>query len=242
MGAATTLATPESLSSSAQLNWQRDRRFFIGMAVAAAVAVLIGFYPTYYLKAFYGTPVLPPLVHLHGFLFTAWIVLLITQTSFIAARRTHLHRRLGIGGGVLAVLMTIVAFFTAIGAVQRGRMTAQFLATPLATVIVFPAFVGAALIMRRQPETHKRLMWIATTELLNAPIGRFPVIWRSTAFVAYSASDVFLAALLVYDLATRRRLDPATIWGGLFLVASQALRTAIGHTATWVAFARWLTS
>ena len=73
MGAATTLATPESLSSSAQLNWQRDRRFFIGMAVAAAVAVFIGFYPTYYLKAWWDTPVLPPLVHLHGFLFTAWI-------------------------------------------------------------------------------------------------------------------------------------------------------------------------
>ena len=143
---------------------------------------------------------------------------------------------------MLAVLMTIVAFFTAIGAVQRGRMTAQFLATPLATVIVFPALVGAALIMRRQPETHKRLMWIATTELLNAPIGRFPVIWRSTAFVAYSASDVFLAALLVYDLATRRRLHPATIWGSLFLVASQALRTAIGHTNVWLVFARWLTS
>src|SRR5262249_46159729 len=101
---------------------------------------------------------------------------------------------------------------------------------------------GAALLMRRKPEAHKRLMWIATTELLQAPIGRWPVIWRSTAFVAFGVNDLFLVALIVYDLVTRRRLHAATVCGGAFLVASQVLRTAIGHTDAWLAFARWLTA
>jgi hypothetical protein len=96
--------------------------------------------------------------------------------------------------------------------------------------------------MRRKPEAHKRLMWIATTELLNAAVGRWPVIWRSTAFVAYGVTDVFVVALLVYDTATRRRPHPATILGGSFLIASQVLRTAIGHTDAWLSFVRWLTT
>src|ERR1041384_6930226 len=99
MGAVETVTRANNLSSIMGLRWRRERRFFAGMAIASAVAVLVGFYPTYYLKRFYGTPVLPPLVHVHGILFTVWIVLLITQTSLISGRRTDLHRRLGIGGG-----------------------------------------------------------------------------------------------------------------------------------------------
>ena len=33
--------------------------------------------------------------------------------------------------------------------------------------------------------------------------------------------------MLVYDLATRRKVHPATIWGGLVIVASQPLRLMI---------------
>src|SRR2546430_14984499 len=103
-------------------------------------------------------------------------------------------------GGVLrAVLMPTIAFFTAVAAVQRGRIPPQFLSHSLATVVVFPALVAAALVLRRNSEAHKRLMWIATTEVLSAAVGRWPVIWRSSAFVAYSATDVFLAALVIYD-------------------------------------------
>ena len=241
MGAVEAVA-PAKLSVEDHYSWKRDQRFFIGMALAAIVAVFVGFYPTYYLKAWWQTPVLPSLVHLHGLVFTAWIALLATQTSFVAMGRIDLHRRLGITGAVLALVMTVVAFYTAIGAVQRGRITADFLPHALATVVVFPVLVGAAFMMRRRADAHKRLMWIATTELLAAAVGRWPVIWRSSAFVSYAATDVFLAALLVYDLATRRRPHPATIWGGAFLITSQILRTIIAPTATWLAFARWLTT
>jgi hypothetical protein len=51
---------------------------------------------------------------------------------------------------------------------------------------------------------------------------------------------VFVVAVLVHDLASRRRLHPASIWGGLFVVASQPLRLAIAGTGTWLAVARAL--
>lgn len=210
--------------------------------MAAAVATFVGFAPTYYLKAVYGMPPLPPLVHLHGIVFTLWIVLLIIQTSMVALKRTDLHRRLGIVGAVLAVVMTVVGPATAIAAVQRGRMDARFLIVPMSTVVVFPVLVGAALLMRRRAEAHKRLMVIATTELLTAAMGRWPGVRDWGAFGSYAVTDLFLIALLIYDLVTRRRLHPATIWGGLFLVASQFSRETVRNTATWLAMAGWLTS
>src|SRR5687767_3050526 len=81
--------------------WRRDRRFFTGMAVAAMLTVFAGFAPSYYLKVLTGRPgisgqaVLSPLLHVHGFVFTSWIVLFLVQARLVAARRIGLHRRLG---------------------------------------------------------------------------------------------------------------------------------------------------
>ena len=85
-----------------------DRRFFTGLAVAVALTVFAGFAPTYYLKGLYGTPVLSPFLHFHGMLFTSWILLFVAQTTLVAAKRTDLHRRLGIVGALLAVAMLVV--------------------------------------------------------------------------------------------------------------------------------------
>ncbi len=211
------------------------------MAVVALISVFIGFYPTYYLKTFYPVPGLPLLVHLHGLLFTAWIVLLVVQTSFVAVKRTDLHRRFGVAGTVLAALMTVVGAATAVTALKSGRVSPTFFVVPAASLVVFPVLVAAALLMRRRTDTHKRLMLIATGELLNAPIGRWPVIWRSTAFVAYGVNDIVaVLPLVVYDLATRRRLHPATLWGAMFLIVSQILRTVVGNTNLWLVFANWI--
>jgi hypothetical protein len=68
--------------------WQRDRLFFSGMAVAAAIVIFAGFAPTYYLKAAFDAPELSPLLHTHGLIFTSWIVLFVVQTRLIAGRRT----------------------------------------------------------------------------------------------------------------------------------------------------------
>ncbi len=96
-----------------------DRRFFTGLAVAVALSVFAGFAPTYYLKGLYGTRVLSPFLHFHGMLFTSWILLFVTQTTLVAAKRTDLHRRLGIVGALLAVAMLVVGTAVAVAAAKR---------------------------------------------------------------------------------------------------------------------------
>ena len=85
----------------------RDRRFFSGMALAMLVTVVVGFAPSYVLKAYFDAPALSPLVHLHGALFTTWMVLFLVQALLVAAQRTPLHRRLGVLGGVLLTAMPL---------------------------------------------------------------------------------------------------------------------------------------
>ena len=161
----------------------RDHRFFTGMAIAAALTAFIGFAPTYYLSSAFGGRPLTTLVHVHGAIATAWILLFLTQTSLVAARRTDLHRRLGVAGAVLAVLLLVVGYLTAIEAARRGVTPPggpppmAFLAVPIGTLVVFAILVGAGLAQRRRSETHKRLMLLATIAILTPAIARLRYIW-----------------------------------------------------------------
>src|SRR5687768_9901467 len=90
------------------INKRNERLFYTGMAVAFVITVFAGFARTYYLRPYFTDGSLIPLLHLHGLVFTLWLLLLLTQTALIAAKRTGIHRRLGIAGAVLAVLMVVV--------------------------------------------------------------------------------------------------------------------------------------
>lgn len=223
--------------------WATQRAFFTGISLLMLFAVFVGFSRSYYLKGLYGTPALPTLFHVHGLLFTAWMMLLVVQTGLVAKRRTDLHRRLGVAGGVLAAAMTVAAVAMTMDMARRGAAAPNdiglaFTIVPFFTVIVFPVLVGIALIYRRQPEVHKRLMLIATLELVTAGVARIPGAGTMPFF--FVLTDAGLAAILVYDVVTRGRPHAATVCGGLFLIATQYLRTTAGATAGWLAFARFL--
>src|SRR5215831_6244354 len=121
-----------------------DRRFFTGLAVAVALTVFAGFAPTYYLKGLCGTRALSPLLHFHGMLMTSWILLFVTQTTLVAARRTDLHRRLGIVGALLAIAVLVVGTAVAVAAAKRDQFPAALeeLATPLGGLAIFAVLVA----------------------------------------------------------------------------------------------------
>jgi len=239
-----TAAKRARLASAASASrWSTHRAFFTGLSLAMVVAVFVGFSRSYYLKSHYGTPELPALFHVHGLLFTTWMLFLVVQTGLVAARRTPLHRRLGVAGGVLAAAMTVAAMAMTMDLARRSAAAPTdeglaFTIVPFASVIVFPVLVGFALLYRRQPEVHKRLMLIATLELVTAGVARIPGAGSMPLF--FVLTDAGLVAMVAYDLGARGRLHPATLWGGLLLIATQVIRTTAGATETWLAFARAL--
>jgi hypothetical protein len=216
------------------------------MAIAAAVAVFVGFAPTYFLRPYFQATSLAPILRLHGLVFTAWILLLLTQTSLVAAHRTDLHRRLGFAGAALAGLMVVIGLTAAIVSGRRDVAAGSdealsFLTTPFADMLVFLVLVTAAIRYRRRAETHKRLMLLATVSILDAAVARWPLaIVATSPYAFFVLTDVFIAAGVVYDLASRRRVHPAYTWGGVLIVASQPLRLVVGQTDTWRAVARMI--
>lgn len=236
-----------------------DRWFFTGMALAMAVATLIGFAPTYFLVGLNDgpTPVLTPRIQIHGALCTAWIVLLIAQTRLIAAGRRDIHRLLGIAGVGLGVAIFITGIFVAINSHRRVHTAAiadtlvdpyVFLIFPVTSVTLFALFATLGVLERRRPEAHKRLMLLATANMIVPALARIAsqvvqgagIVGMPGVVGGVLLLNVFLAAMVIYDLTMRGRLHPVTLWGVAFTVISEPLRFAIGFSSPWQAFARIL--
>ncbi len=241
-------AVPEAKTFSVT-GMGRRRLFYLEMAIAMAIIVFAGFAPSFYLRTQFAYPALTPLRIVHGTAFTAWIVLFIAQTTLVATRRTRVHRRLGVAAALLAVLMVVLGLSTAVAAAREGHAPMgleprTFLAIPFFDMVVFGLLVGAAILYRRRPEAHKRLMLLATVSLMAAPVARLPRLLPTPKPAGAGGPLVFITAVTflvlivaAYDVVTRRRLHPATAWGGLLVVASMPLRMVLSRTDVWNAFA-----
>lgn len=222
-------ATGSRVQSPAFQTLPGDHRFFSLMAIVTAVTILAGFSRTYLPKVASGEPALPPIVHLHVLVFTAWLVVFVAQTTLVLSGRTPVHRRLGVAGGVLAAFMLVVGASTAIAVARLGHRgipgvefpdAAGFLLLNLAAVAVFAALVGAGWYCRRNPAVHKRLMLTATAGALIGPgVSRLPFASGSPPVIGALAL-AFLVAGPAYDLVTRRRVHQAYLWGGLLAFAA----------------------
>lgn len=227
-----------------------ERRFFSGMAWAILLLAIVGFARTYFLRPVLPppTPALPsltPLIHLHGALFSGWVIFLLVQVRLVAARRTDLHRRLGIGGAVLAALMVVVGTLTALNGAVRGVAPfgvepRRFLIVPLFAIVLFALFVTAGIVARRDPQRHKRYMLLATIALLPPAIARWVLLLGLGPPVVFAIATLLLVPLVVWDLRMLRRLHPVTLWAGLLLVVSGPLRLLLSQTGAWLRISDWM--
>jgi hypothetical protein len=225
-----------------------DNAFFPGMAALILATVIVGFARTYYLAGVFRAPLPNLLVHSHGAVFSAWIVLLIAQTSLVAAGRVDLHRRLGLLGFALACAMVVLGLMAATDALirhsapgEKGVGARAFYSVPIADMLVFATLIYFGFRERFRPAAHKRLMLIATITLLDAACIRWPVPapwWDLQA--AQICCYLLLLLLISYDLGSMRKVHPATLWASLFLIVLYQVRVPLGRTAFWQGFAIWV--
>jgi hypothetical protein len=222
-----------------------DHVFFTSMALVMLVTVFVGFAHTYYLAGLFQAPLPSRIIHIHGAVFSCWILLLVAQTSLVSAGRVDIHRRLGVAGFFLGCLMMVLGVVAATDALAReapaGRDAQMFYIIPLTDILTFAVLLYFAFRARLDPPAHKRFIYIATIALLTPAIARLPFafVYRKSSVVALLA-DGFLLFLVGYDLWSTRRIHRATLWSGLFLVVVLQTRVPIGKTAVWHAFAAWV--
>lgn len=245
---ATVVAHPSATAKSmpALPGRRYDHFFFSGMALLMLVAAFVGFGPTYYLAGVFNAPLPSRIIHLHAVAFSCWVLLLVTQTSLVAAGRVSVHRRLGIAGFAVACLMVVLGVLAATDSLVReagppGRDPKFFYIIPLSAILVFAVLIFFAFRNRSNSPAHKRFILIATNALMVAAIARWPfalVHKRTPVDVLFSYT--FLLLLVAYDLFSTRKVHRVTLWAGAFLVIVGQTVPTIGRTASWHSFAGWV--
>ena len=154
-----------------------DHRFYTVMAFAIAAGVFAGFTRTYYARSYFHSPAIPFWVHVHGAVFTGWILFYLLQNLLAMYGRMKLHRSLGIVGGILASGVVVLGSAVALRQARQGRFFPfpdrySLLAVSFGQMALFAVFIYFGLRLRRDGETHKRLILMATQLFFFPAFGR----------------------------------------------------------------------
>lgn len=212
-------------------------------AIALGAAVVVGFTRTYYLRFLSDLPPMTLLVHVHGALCSAWLIMHFTQARLIAARNARLHRKLGLLTALIGLTVVGTGGMVSLAAAARGhappgRDPVDFLTVSLGTTLMFALFLVGGLAMRKHAEWHKRLMLLATMVFLVPAIGRLDgyaqaLLGWDRGRLPLVVSAMFMGWACVNDLQRRGRIHPAYLSGGSLLLVAIPLRAWLGTTAAW---------
>jgi hypothetical protein len=234
---------------------RKGRRFYIGLAALMAVIAVVGFWPKFFGPLLTtGRSSLAPVVQFHGAVYSGWVLLFATQVILVATGRVRLHQKVGrfaiYYGLALIPVGALAAFHRFYNQLAAGIELAQAqlkLLEPLTDITVFTAFFIAAIVYRRKPEIHKRLMIVATTTLMVAAVSRLcnvfflhnPVVPYKVAYFSIWFSPI--VAAMAYDYIKRRVISPIYPLGLVaFVILAQ--RKHLATTDTWTDIATWLAS
>ena len=237
--------------------WTLEHKFYFSFATFIAGAVFLGFARTFFLRhwlpgwtAQHAAPEF--FFVIHGLINAAWFALFITQVALVGSRRVRLHRQMGWFGTAVAIAVVILGVWGSLIAARRPTgfidvpiSPLQFLVVPLSLLLLFSIFIILAILKRRDAQTHKRCMVLASLALVEAAVGRWPLAFlRSATLLPFLSPldlvvDLFLLPLVWWDFHSRRRLHPVTLLGGLALILIHPLRMMVAGTVAWQQFAAW---
>jgi len=204
-----------------------DPRIARGLITVVIAIFLAGFAKNFYLRAWLGTKPLILTAWVHGLVMTTWLVMFATQVNLVARRRLDLHRRLGLWGAWLAVVVVVVGVATIL---VRSRLMYPA-ATPWTSFVVFVAFDGLSLLLfgvlvslawrnRPQAAVHRRLMTMALLALLPPAFGRL-VAHLGHDHIEIAVVGLMTATVSIFvaiDALRSGRVQPAAWVPGLFIL------------------------
>lgn len=220
-----------------------DRLFHAAMAWLLVVVAIVGFAPRSFAIATGTMPSPPLVVHLHAAAMASWVTLLALQATLALTGRIDLHRKYGLASMVVAplvlimlVAITVVRQNAAFGT-PAGPIVNNILLVQIRAILLFPLFLIWALRTRRtDPQTHKRMILLATLMLLDAAIARMSWLPYNRFPMDYLAVHLYLLLLLVppllYDLIRSGRIHRAWIWG-LALLLPWVIATQFVWGSQW---------
>jgi hypothetical protein len=186
-----------------------SRYFYFCMALLFAAIVAIGFSRTVNQNLFHAAIPRPRILWFHAAAFTGWILFFIFQSTLVRTRNVKWHRFFGWFGAALGAVMVPLGITTSIimgrfDAAQLHQSDPAFLSIPFLDMLAFGILLALAIFWRKKPELHRRLLFIATCLLLDAPIARFDYIFNNNLF--YLCLDLVILLGVLRDLVIDRRV------------------------------------
>jgi hypothetical protein len=173
-------------------------RFYLGMTLVMAAIVLVGFFPTLFGRAAFNVPEMPTYLYLHGSMVAGWFALLVAQATLVGRHRLATHRRLGWAALAFLVIIPVAGMGTQLA--MPGRLRELGALEPLIGLVQtifwlnlfsasqFVGYVGAAVLLRKRSETHKRLMLFGSIAIIlpaAARFSRWPIFGNTNADLSH---------------------------------------------------------
>lgn len=217
-----------------------EKYFYFAMSLLIAAVVIYGFSNTIDHRLIHANPRPPMLLWVHAALFSSWVAFYILQSTLVRIRKVKIHRTLGWVGAALGTSMVAVGPWVAVvmarfDTTQLHRPNRDaFLLVPLTDILAFAIFFGLAIVWRKNPERHRRLMLIGTCVLTGAAFGRMPLMHSALHF--YGGIDGLILLGASRDLLVSRRIHTVYLIAIPLLVAAQTAvaQIFIHRAAFWI--------
>ena len=223
-------------------------RFYPLVAIVLVAFMVIGFTRTFYLRFLFDLPPMRTVMQLHGLVFTAWLALFVAQTQLIAAHRVDLHRKLGIAGVFLALVVVTFGLASIFVSAATPRLNLLGLTAPQASIIplvsisAFAILLTAGVALRRRAGLHKRFMLLAMISVVSPATARLIGLLALREYamtIQMIVITAFVACCLVYDWRKNRVVHPVFTVGGVFLVLLWPVRYAVARSEMWQPVGEW---
>jgi hypothetical protein len=192
------------------------RYFYFCMSLVMTGLIVAGFSRTVETNLFHATPPRPLLLWIHGTAFSCWMAFFILQSALVRVSKVSVHRLIGWFGAALAATMvvlgsTITVVMTRFDTtVLHQKGIDAFMSIPFLDMIAFGTCVALAIYWRKRPEYHRRLLFIATCQLMDAGIGRFDFIFNHNLF--YPGLDLLIILGMVRDKIVDGRVNKVYLY------------------------------
>ena len=119
--------------------------------------------------------------------------------------------------------------------VMHRKNVASFLSILWCDMIIFGACMALAIYFRKRPDYHRRLVFMASCQLMQAAFVRFHYIGHHDLF--FPALDVLIVAGLLRDLVVDGRVNRVYLYGFPAIIVLQAMATYLerGNPSWWQA-------
>jgi hypothetical protein len=161
------------------------------------------------------------LIHVHAFLASTWVILLIVQPFLVINKKIAAHRLLGKLSYFILPLLVLSFVPGIIKLYNAGQY--RFIFYPAADSIVLTILYGMAIYNKKKAPRHMRFMISSSLTLLGPTIGRIFPIWFGagdvgTQTILYAITFGILLSLVMYDKKNHRKYQPYLVATALFII------------------------